>query len=651
MTIISAFAVPHPPVIVPSVGKGDERPIAATTAAYQQVAREIVAAKPEVIVLTSPHAPLFRDAFHITVDPRLSGTMAQFRAFDEEMTARCDVELARKIEAYADRAHITTVDDRRYGPTMDHATYVPLSFVREAWKEANPEADADLPCRIVRIGLSGFSSEVHRELGRCIARAIDALDRRAVFIASGDLSHKLKEDGPYGYAPEGPQFDEQIGKIFDTGKLDDLFKMDPAMVEAAAECGLRSFQIMTGAIEDKPFTSELLSLEGPFGVGYGVAAFRTPEAPEDPAKSAPPVVEEEEDEDAGDSIFTANADPCVALARYAVETFVRTGVVPAIPDDAPAELIATKASAFVSLHKDGELRGCIGTIAPVHPTLADEILENAVLACSEDPRFEAVTPDELGHISYSVDVLSAPERVESERDLDPRKYGVIVAKGRRRGVLLPDLEGVDTAGFQVAIAKRKAGIDPHDSHVKLSRFTVTRYTRGGEARPVAELPAEPEPESEKTLAAGDDEKAEAEDAAAEKPSVGKDAQDASRMEEAEASGAPAQVEGEAGASADAANEAEAADAPADDGEAANISAGDDREAAFQAAADAEGSPVEEGGTAATRGEAKSSSDGASDDEASDGTAASPDANGADSDGDADAARTSSKAAKSADDGR
>lgn len=500
MTIISAFAVPHPPVIVPSVGKGDERPIAATTAAYQQVAREIVAAKPDVIVLTSPHAPLFRDAFHITVDPRISGTMAQFRAFDEEMNARCDVELARKIEAYADRAHITTVDDRRYGPTMDHATYVPLSFVRAAWKDENPEATSDLPCPIVRIGLSGFSSETHRELGRCIARAIDDLDRRAVFIASGDLSHKLKEDGPYGYAPEGPEFDERIGKIFDTGQLDDLFKMDPAMVEAASECGLRSFQIMTGAIEDKPFTSELLSLEGPFGVGYGVAAFRTPEAPEDPAKSAPQVVEEEDDgEEAGDSIFDANTDPCVALARYAVETFVRTGVVPSIPDDAPAELTDNKASAFVSLHKDGELRGCIGTIAPVHPTLADEILENAVLACSEDPRFEAVTPDELGCISYSVDVLSAPERVESERDLDPRKYGVIVAKGRRRGVLLPDLDGVDTAGFQVAIAKRKAGIDPHDSHVKLSRFTVTRYTRGGDARPIAELPSE----TDKALESGE----------------------------------------------------------------------------------------------------------------------------------------------------
>lgn len=175
-------------------------------------------------------------------------------------------------------------------------------------------------------------------------------------------------------------------------------------------------------------------------------------------------------------------DPHIALARLSVETFVRTGAPAALPDGVPAELLERRAGVFVSLHEQGDLRGCIGTIAATTNCIAREILRNGIAACSEDPRFPAVRVSELDYLEYSVDVLGAAEAIGSPAELDPARYGVIVTKGWKRGLLLPNLEGVDTVGYQLEIAKRKAGIDPADTNVELERFEVVRYTRGGEPR-------------------------------------------------------------------------------------------------------------------------------------------------------------------------
>lgn len=187
-------------------------------------------------------------------------------------------------------------------------------------------------------------------------------------------------------------------------------------------------------------------------------------------------------EDGGAVWRYEDADPIVALARASVERFVTTGMAFEVPEDAPEELLHRRAGAFVSLHERGELRGCIGTIGPTQPDLAREIIRNGVLAASEDPRFPPVAPDELDYLEYSVDVLEEPEPAAGLGDLDVREYGVIVSKGWRRGLLLPNLEGVDTVEQQVAIAKRKAGIGWDERDIELERFRVERHTRGGEAR-------------------------------------------------------------------------------------------------------------------------------------------------------------------------
>lgn len=162
------------------------------------------------------------------------------------------------------------------------------------------------------------------------------------------------------------------------------------------------------------------------------------------------------------------------LAKKAIEAYCNERSIISPPDPLPADM-QRRAGVFVSLKKFGELRGCIGTFAPTADSLAAEIIRNALAAANEDPRFNPVEPEELHQIDYSVDVLSEPAKIQSLDELDPKRYGVIVAKGSRRGLLLPDLEGVDTVDYQLSIVKRKAGIVPSDKDVEIYKFTVDRY--------------------------------------------------------------------------------------------------------------------------------------------------------------------------------
>jgi AmmeMemoRadiSam system protein A len=166
--------------------------------------------------------------------------------------------------------------------------------------------------------------------------------------------------------------------------------------------------------------------------------------------------------------------PLVKLAKETIESYVRHGKIPKPPSPLPEEMQG-RAGVFVSIHtRDGALRGCIGTIEPTRPNIAEEVIYNAIAAATRDPRFPPITPAELDDLVINVDVLSPPERVYSLDELDPKRYGVIVQSGWRRGLLLPDLEGVDTVEQQVDIARRKAGIGPREP-VELYRFEVKRY--------------------------------------------------------------------------------------------------------------------------------------------------------------------------------
>ena len=461
MSMLGAIITPHPPVLLPEVGGGREREIAATDRAMRTAAETVAAWQPDVIIVSSPHTILYRDYFHIAPGDGAVGDMGRFGAPEVRIQASYDTLLREEIirRAEAEGLHAGTLGQR--DPELDHGVLIPLYYLRKA----------GVRCPIVRMGLSGFSPLDHYRLGKCVQDAVNALGRRAVFLASGDLSHKLKADGPYGYAPEGPQFDDAVTRTMASGDFLEFLTIDPALCERAAECGLRSFQMMAGALDGLAVEPQLLSHEGTFGVGYAIALFPVT------GRNDSRCYEKDYLLAKNNRLATrkANEDPWVKLARRSLETYVKTGQrLTSLPEDLPTEMTTQQTGAFVSLHKNGQLRGCIGTIAPTCENLAWEIVQNAISACSRDPRFSPVRPNELDELEYSVDVLGAPEPVDSPAALDPKTYGVIVSCGGRRGLLLPDLDGVDSVEAQLSIALQKGGIRENEPY-KIERFKVVRH--------------------------------------------------------------------------------------------------------------------------------------------------------------------------------
>ena len=460
MPIAAAFMVPHPPMIVPEVGHGREKQIEKTIRAYEMVADEIASLKPQTIVISSPHSVMYSDYFHISPGIGASGSFADFGAPQVGFDIRYDEELASLLAAKADASGFPAGTSGERKRDLDHGVMVPLWFILRKYKDF----------KLVRIGLSGRDLLKHYELGMMIRDAVEELDRNVVYVASGDLSHKLQDYGPYGFAKEGPDYDKRIADICSEASFGELFDFDESFLEKAAECGHRSFVMMAGALDGKAVEANWLSHEDVTGVGYGICSF-VPKGDDESRRFLEARLKGVREEIERKRL---ESDAYVRLARESAEHFVRSGKVMPLPDWVPDELLSRKAGAFVSIHEFGALRGCIGTISSVRESIAMEIIHNAVSAVSSDPRFEPVREEELDYLDISVDVLGAPEKVGSEAELDVKKYGVIVQSGRKRGLLLPDLDGVDTVRQQIEIAKRKGGIAPDDK-VDLFRFEVVRH--------------------------------------------------------------------------------------------------------------------------------------------------------------------------------
>ncbi len=447
-------------MIVPAVGRGSEAQVAETTAAYERVADEIAALAPETIIITSPHSIMYSDYFHISPGKGARGSFANFRApsvrFDEEY----DTELVSEICMLADAEDFPAGTMGEREKELDHGTMVPLWFIRRKYNGG----------RIVRIGLSGLPLIDHYRLGMLIREAVSNTGRKTVIVASGDLSHKLQEYGPYGFVPEGPVYDERIMDVMGRAAFGELLDFDSTFCDKAAECGHRSFVIMGGAFDGTAVRAERLSHQDVTGVGYGICTFY-PEGADGNrhfldrklAELEKEIVEKRE-----------KSDEYVRLAREAVEAYVLRREVLKVPAGLPAEMLSNRAGAFVSIHEHGELRGCIGTIAPTRSNIAEEIIGNAISASTRDPRFPAIKADELPWLEINVDVLGEPEDIDSEDELDVKRYGVIVSCGRKRGLLLPDLDGIDTPRQQVDIAMKKGGIHRFEKY-KLQRFEVIRH--------------------------------------------------------------------------------------------------------------------------------------------------------------------------------
>ncbi|SCY09514.1 AmmeMemoRadiSam system protein A [Butyrivibrio sp. INlla14] len=465
MAIVGAFMVPHPPLIVPEVGRGGEEQIKETTMAYERVAERIAELEPETIVITSPHTVMYSDYFHISPGNAAMGSFAQFGAGGVRFLEAYDMDLVKEICKQADKQGFPAGTLGERDKDLDHGCMVPLMFIRKKYKGG----------KIVRIGLSSLPLTDHYKLGQMIQKAVDKLGRKVVFVASGDLSHKLQSYGPYGYAPEGPVYDQKIMDVCSRAAFKELFYFDESFCEKAAECGHRSFVIMAGALDGYRVSAVKLSHQDVTGVGYGICMFEPLEKDSKRCMLKAYYKDLERDMERELEKVCDKPDPYVKLAYQSVVSYILKGKKLALPGNLPSEMLNIRAGAFVSIHKNGALRGCIGTIGPTQNNVALEIIENGISASTRDPRFSPIRPDELKDLVINVDVLGRPQDISGLDELDVKRYGVIVTSGHKRGLLLPDLEGVDTVEEQVAIAMQKGGIT-EDDEIKLQRFEVIRHT-------------------------------------------------------------------------------------------------------------------------------------------------------------------------------
>lgn len=459
MSILASFIVPHPPLIIPNIGKGSEKQVSKTISAYKEIAKQIATLNPETIIISSPHAPMYSDYFYISSSKTLTGNLANFGATEISFTEEVDTKLVDEISSLAQKYHFPTSKEIPSVP-LDHGTMIPLYFIRE-----------ELPkCLIIVIGLSTLPLITNYQMGTIIKEAVNNLNRNVVYIASGDLSHKLQEYGPYGFATEGPIYDKKIMDICRTSNFYELLTFKSSFLEKAAECGHRSFTIMAGCFDGQEIESQELSHEDITGVGYGICSFY-------PKKTNPSrqfLKKYLKEESLRLEKIRKKSDSYVNLAYQSLEYYFKYNSKMSVPDNIPSEMLTNKSGVFVSLYKYDTLRGCIGTISPTTKCIAEEIINNALSAAFNDYRFSPLTEEELKWLEITVYILKEPEDIPSKYLLDVHKYGVIVYNDTKRGLLLPDLDGIDTIDQQISIALQKAHINPKEDY-KLQRFEVIKH--------------------------------------------------------------------------------------------------------------------------------------------------------------------------------
>ena len=498
-----AALMPHPPIIIPEVGHGREKEAATTLSGAEQLLSRLsamhsdVTAIPDVLLILSPHHAHARGALFINIASAPSGSLAPFGAASVAHTLRTPPDAVQALADHLRANRIPVICGEMEDLTPDHGTLVPLHILSRCFPNHT------LPPVIVANPV-GMAPEAALHLGEALARFTGP--QNWALVASGDLSHRLKQDGPGGFSPDGAVFDDTVIKALRSGDPGLLLNLPLVMQVNAGECGLRSVLTLMGLCNSPV---EVLSYEAPFGVGYCNAlwtpgsraatthnAGKTGNAPLD-SKPAPTVQS------------TLSGHPYPRLARLTVQEYLSRngsgatpGVVPGTTQDtaqaaapgilqameetvaridlasvsADADLWNEQRGCFVSIKtRYGDLRGCIGTILPTQSGLGIEIMANAIAAATRDPRFPPMRLEELPDVRFSVDVLGTPEPVDNFAQLDPAKWGVIVTRGSKRGLLLPDLPGVETVQQQVSIAMQKGDIHTTDG-MSVQRFSVTRYS-------------------------------------------------------------------------------------------------------------------------------------------------------------------------------
>ena len=449
-SVVCAVLMPHAPVLVPTIGGARGGAAEASCRAMRSAAAAVLSCEPETLLLISPHSPRQPGAFGLWADDRLQGSFAQFGAPQVQVKLPNDRQLANMIAAEAKSRAVAVWSIHNY--RLDHGALVPLWFLAEAgWTGPT-----------VILSLSYAADGELTRLGEAIAAATSLVHRRVALIASGDMSHRLTVDAPGGFHPQAHQFDETFIHLVRAGNYQEIQNINPTLRELAAEDVVDSTLIAAATVGWHSVGHRLLNYEGPFGVGYGVAILFLENPKGSHSESNPASKAKRE----GDSL------PGVAHQSVAAALLGNPEVAPV----ARGEYLEMQRGVFVTLRRsNGQLRGCVGTIRPVCANVVAETWRNARLAALQDSRFAPVAADELANLRFEVSVLHSIEAISTPAELDPRRYGVIVATGDgRRGLLLPGIADIKTTEQQLRLARQKGGVNPEET-VTLQRFQVDHF--------------------------------------------------------------------------------------------------------------------------------------------------------------------------------
>jgi len=482
--------MPHPPIIIDSIGGIEKEKARSTIEGMDILAKKVATLKPETIIFISPHGNCFSNGTCILMKDELSGDFGQFGHKRLGFKKKVNTELTQKIYDCFDDRHITSIlMDVRLAASynvevkLDHGVMVPMSFIDQYYDDY----------RIVHITPGQTPLEDNYYLGKLIRDMVedytDEDPSKVLIVASGDMSHALLDSGPYAFNESGPVFDEVMKDAITNKNPLELLKLSQKFIENCAQCGLRSYLMGFGFMDGFVYESKVVSYEGPFGVGYLTGYLESNDSAETKSNSmnrgringntSLSYIDQIKDLKSGQyKERISKEDDYIKLARESIEFYIHHTQKYKIDESKFSkeflnECKNKRAGAFVSIHKDGQLRGCIGTTESTNDNLLDEIIYNGISACSSDPRFNAIEEKEIQDLEIKVDILGESEPIESMDELDVIKYGVIVEQGYKRGLLLPNLDGIHTVAEQVSIAKQKAAIE--SGVFKMYRFQVIRH--------------------------------------------------------------------------------------------------------------------------------------------------------------------------------
>lgn len=465
--ILKYYLMPHPPLIIPSIGKGKEFEIQKTVDACNKIAKEIQELKPETIIVVTPHGTKFSDTVCVSNEEKIKGDFRRFKDSRTTIETHIDREFNYKLNDICSYDNISVVMSdtnllKRYNRSyaLDYGTMVPLYFINQVYKNY----------KLVHITYNNLSDIQLYKLGMAIKQTAKNLDRKTVFIASGNLSKRLKEESEHRYLKEAVDFDTEMIYSLQNGDVESIFNMDKYNLSKIIGCGLKSIFIMLGVMDSEMINGELLSYESAFNSAYSVMEFNNVQKTESRLDS---LISKRQENINKLNKKTTSSNPYVKLARESLNHYYTTNHLMAVSENIPSELRKNQGGVFVSLKKSGELRGCVGTVLPQTDSIAQEIIRNTVEAATNDAKFPRLTLDELAEIDICVDVLDRPHKA-TKKTLNPKKYGILITQGHKRGIVLPNINGVNTPLSQIKLACEKANINMKEKY-EIEKFEVTRY--------------------------------------------------------------------------------------------------------------------------------------------------------------------------------